>query len=75
VIERIDVGADQIEIHPARRKQILWQIGRKLVEEDARPIIFYASLGACMRPYVKGQIVMVNSIFSFERREDVWLDK
>jgi peptide/nickel transport system substrate-binding protein len=60
---------------PARRKQILWQIERKLAEEDARPIIFYADGGVCMRPYVKGQVVMVNSIFSGARREDVWLDK
>jgi peptide/nickel transport system substrate-binding protein len=35
---------------PARRKQILWQIERKLAEEDARPIIFYADGGTCMRP-------------------------
>ena len=60
---------------PARRKQILWQIERKLAEEDTRPIIFYADGGICMRPYVKGQVVMVNSIFSGARREDVWLDK
>jgi hypothetical protein len=59
----------------ARRKQILWQIERKLAEKDARPIIFYADGGTCMRPWVKGQVVMVNSIFSGARREDVWLDK
>ena len=63
------------EADPARRKQILWQIERKLAEEDARPIIFYADGGTCMRSYVKGQIVMVNSIFNGSRREDVWLDK
>src|SRR5215469_2952541 len=40
----------------ARRKQILWQIERKLAEEDVRPIIFYPSFSACMRPYVKGQV-------------------
>ena len=59
----------------ARRKQILWQIERKLALEDARPIIFYADGGTCMRPYVKGQVVLVNSIFNGARREDVWLDK
>ena len=63
------------EGEPARRKQILWQIERKLAEEDVRPIIYYASLGVCMRPYVKDQIVIVNSIFNWFRREDVWLDK
>jgi peptide/nickel transport system substrate-binding protein len=64
-----------MEGDPARRKQILWQIERKLAEEDARPIMFYADDGTCMRPWVKGQIVMVNSIFDGARREDVWLDK
>ena len=64
-----------MEGDPARRKQILWQIERKLAEEDARPIIFYADGGTCMRSYVKGQIVLVNSIFNGARREDVWLDK
>ena len=60
---------------PVRRKQILWEIERKLAEEDVRPIIFYPSFSACTRPYVKGQTVMSNSIFSWFRREDVWLDK
>jgi len=60
---------------PERRKQILWHIERRLAEDDARPIIFYADVGTCMRHYVKGQVVMVNSIFNRARREDVWLDK
>ena len=59
----------------ARRKEILWQIERKLAEDQARPIIFYPDSGVCMRPELKGQTVMVNSIFNWYRREDVWLDK
>jgi peptide/nickel transport system substrate-binding protein len=35
---------------PARRKQILWDIERKLAEEDARPIIFYAEAAAACGP-------------------------
>jgi ABC-type transport system substrate-binding protein len=69
------IEQQSMEGDPARRKQILWQIERKLADEDARPIIFYAAGGTCMRPWVKGQIVLVNSIFSGARREDVWLDK
>jgi peptide/nickel transport system substrate-binding protein len=69
------IEQQSMEGDPARRKQILWQIERKLAEEDARPIIFSADGGGCMRPYVKGQVVMVNSIFNWFRREDVWLDK
>ena len=69
------IEQQSMEGDPARRKQILWQIERKLAEEDARPIIFYNDGGTCMRPWVKGQIVLVNSIFNGARREDVWLDK
>ena len=69
------IEQQSMEGDPARRKQILWQIERKLAEEDARPIIFYADGGTCMRSWVKGQVVLVNSIFNGARREDVWLDK
>src|SRR6516162_8860981 len=69
------IGQQSTEGDPVRRKQILWEIERKLAEEDVRPIIYYASLSACTRPYVKDQTVMVNSIFNWFRREDVWLDK
>jgi len=67
--------AQSIEGDVARRKQILWQIERKLAEDDARPIIFYADRGTCIRPNVKGAIINTNSIFNAARREDVWLDK
>src|SRR5271169_734821 len=57
------ITAQSIEGDVARRKQILWQIERKLAEDDARPIIFYADRGTCTRPNVKGAIVNTNSIF------------
>ena len=69
------IEQQSIEGDPARRKQILWQIERKLAEDDARPIIFYADRGSCKRPWVKGDIVNSNSIFDGARREDVWLDR
>ena len=64
-----------MESNRDKRRQLVWEIERKLAEDDARPIIFYADRGTCMRPYVKGQIVNDNSIFDNARREDVWLDK
>ena len=67
--------AQSEEADPARRKAILWQIERKLAADDARPIIFYNDGGTCMRRWVKGQVVLVNSIFNGVRRDDVWLDK
>ena len=63
------------EADPDRRKQVLWEIERKLAMDDARPIIFYPKGGTCRQPYVKGLTVMVNSVFNGWRMEDVWLDK
>ena len=51
------------------------QIERKLAEDGARPIIFYARAGTCWQPYVKGFTIMVNSIYNGWRMEDAWLDK
>ena len=58
-----------------RRKKLLWTIERRLAEDNVRPIIFYSRGGTCLQPYVKGLTIMVNSIFTGWRMEDVWLDK
>jgi peptide/nickel transport system substrate-binding protein len=63
------------EADQEKRKLLVWQIERKLAEDDARPIIFYNRDGTCRQPYVKGLSLMVNSIFNGWRLEDVWLDK
>ena len=53
----------------------MWEIERKLVEDDARPIIFYGRIGTCWQPEVKGVVNMVNSIYNGSRFEDLWLDR
>jgi peptide/nickel transport system substrate-binding protein len=63
------------EADEGQRKELVWAIERKLAEDVARPIIFYERAATCWQPYVKGQTIMVNSIFNGNRREDVWLDK
>jgi peptide/nickel transport system substrate-binding protein len=60
---------------PAKRKEVLWQIERKLAEDGARPILFYAKGATCRQPYVRGFTQMANSLFNGWRMEDVWLDK
>ena len=57
------------------RKQILWQIERKLAADFARPIIAYGRAATCWQPYVKNITLKVNSVFNGNRREDWWLDK
>jgi len=62
------------EMSADKRRQLVWQIERKLIEEDARPDILYVRGITCRRPYVKDLISMVNSIYNGSRFEDVWLD-
>ncbi|MGA7863011.1 MAG: ABC transporter substrate-binding protein [Stellaceae bacterium] len=70
LIDRQSAEADR-----EKRKQLVWEIERRLAEDGARPIIFYPRGGTCTQPYVKGLTTMVNSIYNGYRMEDVWLDK
>jgi peptide/nickel transport system substrate-binding protein len=56
-----------------KRKKIVWEIERKLIEDDARPILFYTRAANCREPYLKGLTTMVNSIYNGSRFEDLWL--
>ena len=58
-----------------KRKQLVWEIERKLVEDDARPILFYYEVATCRQPYLKNLTIMANSIYNGWRFEDLWLDK
>ena len=73
----IDQAIDRQSMEPNRdkRKQLVWEIERKLAEDDARPIIYYLRGATCWHPHVKGLTLMVNSIFNGSRFEDLWLDK
>ncbi len=69
------VEKQSIEPDQAKRKQIVWEIDRKLQADAVRPMLYYLRGGTCHRPEVKGMTVMVNSIFNGWRMEDVWLDR
>ena len=58
-----------------KRKQIVWEIERKLADDAARPAIFYPMSAACWQPYFKGHTMMVNGNYNGWRLEDAWLDK
>jgi peptide/nickel transport system substrate-binding protein len=58
-----------------KRKQLVWDIDKKLQEDVARPIILHARAATCWQPYVKGITIMSNSSYNGFRYEDVWLDK
>jgi peptide/nickel transport system substrate-binding protein len=58
-----------------KRRQIVWEIERRLAEDAARPALFYPMSAACWQPYFKGHTMMVNGNYNGWRFEDAWLDK
>jgi peptide/nickel transport system substrate-binding protein len=75
--KEVDKLVDQqsAESDIAKRKQLVWQIEKKLVEDDARPILFYPRGANCWRPELKGLTIHANSIYNGWRFEDIWLDQ
>jgi peptide/nickel transport system substrate-binding protein len=69
------IARQSAELDSQKRKNIVWDIERKLIEDDARPILFYTRAANCREPYVKGLTTMVNSIYNGSRFEDIWLDQ
>jgi peptide/nickel transport system substrate-binding protein len=58
-----------------KRKKLVWEIERRLIEDDARPILFYTRAASCRMPQVKDLVTMVNSIYNGNRFEDLWLEQ
>ena len=69
------VDRQSMETDPEKRKQLVWEIERRLAEDVARPVIFYPVSGACWQPHFKGHTMMVNGNYNGWRLEDAWLDK
>jgi peptide/nickel transport system substrate-binding protein len=68
------VDQQSAEADKEKRKQLVWEIERRLAEDGARPVIFYPRQATCHHPQVKGMTMMVNSIYNGFRYEDLWLD-
>jgi peptide/nickel transport system substrate-binding protein len=58
-----------------KRRQIVWEIERKLAADVARPVLFHNKAGTCWHPHLKGYVHQENSIYNNWRFETVWLDK
>ncbi len=74
--KEVDKLVDQqsAESDVAKRKKLVWEIEKKLAEDDARPILFYPRGANCWRPELKGLTIHANSIYNGWRFEDLWLD-
>src|SRR6267378_1900105 len=69
------IDAQSMEADPQRRRQLVWEVERRLAEDASRPVLLYARFATCRQPYLKGLTVMTNSRFNGWRMEDVWLDR
>jgi len=75
--EEVDkaIFAQSSELDPKKRHDMVLDIQRKLIDDVARPIIYYSRTATCWQSYVKGLVPHHNSIYNSARYEDVWLDK
>ncbi len=64
-----------METDQQKRKRLVWEIDRRLQEDQARPIIYHLRFATCWQPRLKGLKIMVNSVFNGWRFEDIWLDE
>ena len=64
-----------METDQEKRKRLVWEIDRRLQEDQARPIVYHLRFATCWQPRIKGLRMMVNSVFNGWRFEDVWLDE
>jgi peptide/nickel transport system substrate-binding protein len=69
------IDRQSLEPNQDKRRQLVWEIERRLTEDGARPLVYFNRGGNCMAPMVKNLTIMSNSIYNGWRMEDVWLDK
>jgi peptide/nickel transport system substrate-binding protein len=69
------VDQQSAESDREKRRQLVWEIEKRLAQDGARPVIFYPRQATCRHPQVKGMTMMVNSIYNGYRFEDLWLDR
>jgi len=69
------IDQQSMEANPDKRRQLVWDIERRLAEDASRPVLLYSRFATCRQPQVKGLVTMTNSRFNGWRMEDVWLDK
>ncbi len=64
-----------MEVDQKKRREIVWEIDRKLQEDVARPTLYHPVGTGCWHPQVKNYTIHINSIYNGWRFEDIWLDR
>jgi peptide/nickel transport system substrate-binding protein len=68
------IDRQSMETDFAKRRELVWDIDRRLQVDAARPIIYLPRSGTCMQPWLKNTTIMTNGMYNGWRMEDVWLD-
>jgi peptide/nickel transport system substrate-binding protein len=63
------------ELDPEKRRQMVWDIDRRLLADAARPPLAWTRRATCWQPHVKGYVQPANSMYNAFRFEDVWLER
>ncbi len=69
------VDQQSMERDLKKRRELVWEIDRRLQEDVVRPILHYMRKATCWSPHLKGLKLQVNSIYNGWRMEEVWLDR
>ena len=64
-----------METDMAKRRELVWEIDKRLQEDGARPILYHDRAAQCWQKKVKGFVMMTNSVYNGWRMEDVWLNQ
>jgi peptide/nickel transport system substrate-binding protein len=48
------IDRQSMELDIDKRRQMVWQIERKLAEDSVRPVLFHMRQAMCMKPQLKG---------------------
>jgi len=68
------IEEQSVEANQDKRRQLVWEIERKLTEDGAKPLVYFNKGATCWQPNVKNLTVMENSIYNGWRMEDLWLE-
>ena len=69
------IDRQSMEADPGKRKQIVWEIEKRLAEDGARPDHLLPGLRGLLAAPVPWAQMMVNGNYNGWRLEDAWLDK
>jgi peptide/nickel transport system substrate-binding protein len=69
------IDQQSAESDKEKRRNLVWEIEKRLAADGARPVIFYPRQATCRYAQVKGLTVMANSIYNGYRYEDIWLER